>query len=537
MEDNHKEKHIESDVQKEKEANKLFADQKEEWTKEKPAKSIASSDYWKVLLVDDEEDIHSVTRMSLKGFTYQGKEIQFLHAYSGSEAKQLLSKHKDIALILLDVVMESNQAGLELVEHIRDVLKNHFIQIVLRTGYPGQAPEREVISKYEINDYNTKTELTTFKLYTATLASLRAYDSIMRLEKLRQNLEIIVKKRTAELERKNLMLKAANIKLEEHQKELHEVNTLLEDQKEALLKQKAEILSAKEESENQKQQLQFTLENLKLTQNQLVQSERMASVGQLTAGIAHELNNPINFISGNVNPLSRDVDEVFRILNKYDAIIQEKSLEKVFSDIESLKEKLDYKYLIKEIKDLLKGIREGAHRSGEIVKGLRSFSRLDEEEFTLANIHDGIDSTLILLYNKIKNRITVHKEYGDIPNIECLPSKLNQVFMNILTNSIQAIENNGEIFIKTVSSKIVIKIIIKDSGVGMSPEVKEHIFEPFYTTKEVGKGIGLGLSISYGIIEQHNGNIDVISEPGKGTEFIISLPIIQPNKSQENDHR
>jgi signal transduction histidine kinase len=158
------------------------------------------------------------------------------------------------------------------------------------------------------------------------------------------------------------------------------------------------------------------------------------------------------------------------------------------------------------------------------VKGLRSFSRLDDEKFQLFNIHDGIDSTLILLHNKIKNTITVHKDYGDLPEIECLPSKLNQVFMNILTNCIQAIEDKGEIFIQTVSSDIRVKIIIKDTGVGMSPEVKAHIFEPFYTTKDVGKGTGLGLSITYGIIEQHQGNIDVLSEPGMGTEFIISLP-------------
>jgi len=207
MENNHKERLFEPDVQNEKKVEgKLFKDSKEEMPKEKPAKPIDSPDSWKVLLVDDEEDIHSVTRMALKGFTYQGKEIKFLHAYSGEEAKQLLPKHKDIALIFLDVVMENNHAGLDLVKHIRDVLKNHFTQIVLRTGYPGQAPEREVIAIYEINDYKTKTELTTFKLFTVTLASLRTYDSIIRLENLRQNLENIVRERTAELERKNVKI-------------------------------------------------------------------------------------------------------------------------------------------------------------------------------------------------------------------------------------------------------------------------------------------------------------------------------------------
>jgi signal transduction histidine kinase/AraC-like DNA-binding protein len=206
MEENLKEKLFESELPGDQEEGSLFKDTQAESPKEKPSAPKDASEFWKVLLVDDEEDIHSVTRMALKGFSYQGKEILFLHAHSGTEARQLLPKHKDIALIFLDVVMETNHAGLDLVKYIRDILKNHFTQIVLRTGYPGQAPEREVIATYEINDYKTKTELTTFKLFTVTLASLRTYDSIIRLENLRQNLENIVKDRTAELERKNVKI-------------------------------------------------------------------------------------------------------------------------------------------------------------------------------------------------------------------------------------------------------------------------------------------------------------------------------------------
>jgi len=282
--------------------------------------------------------------------------------------------------------------------------------------------------------------------------------------------------------------------------------------------------NANREIEDKNSELQLTLENLKLTQSQLIQSEKMASLGLLTAGIAHELNNPINFVSGNVNPLQRDMDEIFTLIDQYDDLVKANNLEDVFGLVRELKAQMDYGFLMKEINNLLEGIQEGADRSSSIVKGLRSFSRLDDEKFQLHNIHDGIDSTLILLHNKIKNTIKVHKDYGDLPEIECLPSKLNQVYMNILTNCIQAIEDEGEIFIQTVSSDIRVKIIIKDTGMGMSHEVKAHIFEPFYTTKDVGKGTGLGLSISYGIIEQHHGNIDVISEPGMGTEFIISLP-------------
>ncbi len=305
-------------------------------------------------------------------------------------------------------------------------------------------------------------------------------------------------------------------------------------QEEEIIRLREELVSTAADMQEQKRELELTVENLKLTQSQLIQSEKMASVGVLTAGIAHELNNPINFMSGNVYPLQQDLDEVFSLLDKYEKTVQENDLKEYFIEVDSCKEKMDYAYLIQEIYSLLKGIEEGASRSSEIIKGLRSFSRLDDEACQFYDIHEGIDSSLVLLHNKIIDRkISVRKDYGDFEGLECFPSKLNQVIMNILTNSIQAMEDGkGELFIQTVSSAIGVKIIIKDNGRGMPPEVKEHIFDPFFTTKEVGQGTGLGLSISYGIIERHNGNIDVLSEPGKGTEFIISLPKTQANSSR-----
>jgi len=321
--------------------------------------------------------------------------------------------------------------------------------------------------------------------------------------------------------------KNANLEIEEKNRELEKGQEEIIAQSEEILQANEEVVATNEDLEIRKQELQYTLENLKLAQAQLIQSEKMASVGVLTAGIAHELNNPINFVSGNVKPLRRDIEDIFSIIEKYDDIINAGKLADAFKDVDAFKDNIDYSLLMKEVIGLLEGIEEGANRSSQIVKGLRSFSRLDEEKLQIYDIHEGIDSTLILLYNKIKSRIDIRKDYGDFKDIECYPSKLKQVLMNILTNSIQAIKGRGEIIIQTISSDIGIKIVIKDNGSGMTPEVKEHIFEPFYTTKDVGKGTGLGLSISFGIIEQHHGNIDVISESGKGSEFIISLPKTQ----------
>lgn len=324
------------------------------------------------------------------------------------------------------------------------------------------------------------------------------------------------------------LIRWRTINLMQNKKELEaevaQATLQIREQKEKIENQRDEVMASNDALENQKRELEMILENLKSTQTKLIQSEKMASVGLLTAGIAHELNNPINFVSGSINPLKRDLDVLFVFIEECEKVLEVHELHQVILEIEKLKDSLDYSFLNKEIMSLLEGIEEGANRTSSIVKGLRSFSRLDQDVYQSYDIREGIDSTLMLLQNKIKNRIRVRKEYGDLEMIECYPSKLNQVFLNILNNSIQAIENEGEILIQTIRSGIGIKIIIKDNGMGMSQEVKDHIFEPFFTTKDVGEGTGLGLAISFGIIEQHQGNIDVISEPGKGTEIIISLP-------------
>ncbi len=295
----------------------------------------------------------------------------------------------------------------------------------------------------------------------------------------------------------------------------------------AVLTDISELKKIENELITKNKELEKTLKTVKEMHTQLVISEKMASLGQITAGVAHEIKNPLNFVKGNIEPLKRDIHDIITILNKYESIIESKDLKNNFSEVESLKNETDYAYLIEEIKKLTDGILEGAHRTAEIVKSLGSFSHTDGDKFIKTNIHEGIDSTLTLLGSKIKERITVHKDYGDLPEIECIPGKLNQVFMNLLANATQAIAEKGDIFIKTSLDGSNIHISIKDTGMGMNEEVQKHIFEPFYTTKEFGKGTGLGLSITYSIVEQHQGNIAVKSEPGKGTEFFISLPLNQ----------
>ena len=299
---------------------------------------------------------------------------------------------------------------------------------------------------------------------------------------------------------------------------LSETNQELEENSKRLEKQKIKI-------ENKNTQLQSALQKLKEAQNQLVQSEKMASVGQLTAGIAHEINNPINFVSSNISPLKRDIEDIMKLLEICSCDPVKDDLQNKFGQIEEFKKEIEYDVILEEIKQLLNGIEEGSRRTMEIVRGLRNFSRLDEGEKKLADINEGIDSTLLMLRNQLKNKIEVVKNFGSLPQLLCYPGKLNQVFMNIINNAGQSIEGNGTISITTSYEKKYIMVSIKDTGKGMPPEVVNHIFEPFYTTKDVGKGTGLGLSISYGIIQEHDGEIKVKSNVGKGTEFIITLPV------------
>jgi signal transduction histidine kinase len=281
-------------------------------------------------------------------------------------------------------------------------------------------------------------------------------------------------------------------------------------------------------------ELQKAMDNLTHAQTNLVESEKMASLGQLTAGIAHEINNPINFVSSNIYPLKLDFEDLLSVLKKYDQLFDGVELDKVLEEVKNTKQEIDFDYVINEIYQLMNGIEDGANRTAEIVKGLKTFAYLDEAERKLADINEGIRSTLVLLSSSYKDEMQLFTHLGILPEIECFPGKLNQVFMNIFSNAIQAVKSKKE---KTpndhimVSTEIVddqVVIVIKDTGMGMSEEVKSKIFEPFFTTKDVGQGTGLGLSIVYSIIKKHEGTIDVESEKGVGTTFTIKLPVNAP---------
>lgn len=273
------------------------------------------------------------------------------------------------------------------------------------------------------------------------------------------------------------------------------------------------------------------ISNRHMLESQLIQSEKLASLGQLAAGVAHEINNPIGFVKSNVGTLCEYVGIFTRLLSLYEELSQaihendKPQQERLFTQIQTIRKEEDLADILEDVNELLTESTEGLVRVTEIVQNLKSFARLDEASVKEANINDGITATLKVVWNELKYKSEIVTDLGDIPDIRCSPGQLNQVFMNLLVNAAQAIPERGTISIKTEASNSEIIISISDTGVGIAEQELSQIFTPFYTTKPVGQGTGLGLSIIYGIIQKHNGTISVESEIGIGTTFTIRLPL------------
>ncbi len=282
--------------------------------------------------------------------------------------------------------------------------------------------------------------------------------------------------------------------------------------------------------------LQESNDNLKRTQTQLVNAEKMASLGQLTAGIAHEINNPINFITSNVAPLRRNIGDLLDVVKAYRSLEPMNAAEGL-SAVKKKEVSIGLQESIEELDSIIDSVAEGASRTAEIVRGLRNFSRLDEDDLKDADLNDGLRSTLTVMAPQYRDRVQFELDLSDMPRVECFPGKLNQVFMNILTNAAQATLARADgrpriVSLRTRMQDESVEVAIKDTGVGMTAEVQARIFDPFFTTKAVGEGTGLGLAIVYGIVSEHNGTITVDSTPGVGTEFRINIPIRRAQRDQ-----
>ncbi|MEC4805769.1 MAG: ATP-binding protein [Jaaginema sp. PMC 1079.18] len=325
------------------------------------------------------------------------------------------------------------------------------------------------------------------------------------------------------LEKENNFLKRKLKRSQEQQAFLEETN----EKKESLLQTVIQELQQSQKSLEKRKQI---IENLKNTQAKLVQTEKMSSLGQLVAGIAHEINNPVNFIHGNLKYIENCLTDLLKVVH----FCRQKSV-----DLAVIVDEIELDFIIDDLPKVIQSMTLGTSRISDIVRSLRNFSRLDESEFKQVDIHEGIDNSLLILSYRLKQEnipaIEIIKKYGDLPGIDCCPGQINQVFMNLLTNAIdaceaayqQGLERDYQIIIQTqYYSPQRVTITVQDNGIGIPDSIVSKLFDPFYTTKPIGKGTGLGLAISYQVVaEKHNGTLDCQSIEGQGTTFTIDIPI------------
>ncbi|PCK31349.1 hybrid sensor histidine kinase/response regulator [Pseudoalteromonas piscicida] len=439
---------------------------------------------WVVLVVDDEPEVHDVTKLVLSSYRFESRPLELLHAYSKNEALAVLKSRDDIALILLDVIMESEEAGLECVQCIREELGYRNVRIVLRTGQPGSIPEHELMLRFDINDYKNKTDLTKSRLFTLLTSSLRSYRDIKRLESLtealtslNEGLEEKVKQRTHELESSNQALKDAYNRIAQQQQAL-------------------------------------------------IQSEKLASVGQFAAGVAHEINNPLAYLKSNLEFVQGALVKLYRAW-QFLANNAQLSPDSV-NALHEIEREYQLNWTLSESDDVMAEMHAGLDRIQLIVKELSVFFESNQTQLQLVDFHSQIlDSVMINLELDGVNLGLIELNRCEPLELHCAPALLEHSLYCLIKN---ALESTGRvrkgIHVKTMVEDETLIIDISDCGEGIAEKLVHRVFDPFYTTKASDNHVGLGLTVASNIIKSHGGQLSIKSTVGVGTIATIQLPII-----------
>lgn len=488
-----------------------------------------------ILIVDD-----NPTNLGVLFDFLTDSGFQVLVAQDGEDAIE----HVQYALpdlILLDVLMPGID-GFETCQQLKSKESTKDIPVIFMTALS------ETVDKVRGLNLGAVDYITKPLQHEEVLARVKVHLSIRNLTKKLQEQNVHLEQEIQERTKaENALLKLTSEleeRVEERTAALFESNQLLQQEVQERIFTEQALQESEARYREQANQLELAFRQLQETQSQLVHSEKMSSLRQLVAGVAHEINNPVNFIYGNLAHAYQYTQDLLDLLNLY-----AKYTSSPLPEIQKLTDAIDLEFLSEDLPKLLSSMKVGADRIREIIQSLRIFSRVDEAQMKPVDIHAGLDSTLLILHNRFKassNQLGIQlvKEYGNLPLVECYAGQLNQVFMNILANAIDALEEfdkerspqeiyfcRSTIWIRTeVTDNEFVTIRIKDTGPGMTQEIRDRLFNPFFTTKPVGRGTGLGLSISHQIVvSKHGGQIICLSAPGQGTEFMIKIPMRSPS--------
>ncbi|MBI9090558.1 MAG: response regulator [Desulfobacterium sp.] len=460
---------------------------------------------WKLLIVDDEKDVHNMTTMVLSDYSYKNAGLKFLHAYSGGEAKKMIKEHPDCACILLDVVMETNHAGLEVARFIRQEANNSNIRIILRTGQPGKAPEKSIILDYDINDYKEKTELTSQKLFTSVTTAIRSFEHLTHLEK--QKKEIAEKNRRLNEEIARRIVAESN---------LAKYNKSLEQ----MIKDK-------------KHRLEEALTSLKTAEEELKQSKEHRFIEDFTSKAAQRLDQPAEAVMNNLTTIEGYRSDMTELIDKYKALLQiidiSKSLRKTsdtntrIDEINAFRKTTNMDRILERYPEIINNSLQGIGLIVKTAAEIKRFIQATNGSPKPMSVKHTIEKALAEVLTKQTRKIDIHTDFNDIPEIEASPGGVLNAFKAILKNSFQAVGPQGIVSISLDHENGSIVVTISDTGQGISSKDMPRVFDPYFSSQKEDAA-GLGLFVAKSVVTGHKGTIEIESTKGEGTTVTITLP-------------